>query len=93
MQVQANCLLGRLNTMTSRFNPRYTEHISIHDARCWLKQHFGNRATIPHGSKTLWVAGVRWVTDQPGCYLIAADDWGLEGVQVIKPAKEGSVAA
>lgn len=72
--------------------PRYTEPITIKEARTFLKHHFGDRATIPHGSRCVWVAGVRWVTDQPGCYLWSGE-WGLEGVMVIAKASEGEKAA
>lgn len=65
----------------------YTEDVSLKFARTFVKMYFGNRATIPHGSRVVWHAGVRYVTDQPGCYLIAGST-GLEGVQVIRPADE-----
>jgi hypothetical protein len=65
--------------------PRYTEPITLTEARQFVKRHFGPDTRIPWGSKCLWIAGVRWVTDQPGCYLIAGST-GLEGVQITKPA-------
>lgn len=63
--------------------PRYTEPITLKEARSFVKAHFGDSTRIPWGARCLWVAGVRWVTDQPGCYLVAGE-WGLEGVQVIE---------
>lgn len=72
--------------------PRYEVEIPIREARGWVKSNFGPRATIPHGSRTLWIAGLQYVTDQPGVYLTAAAG-GMCGVRVIEPAKEGSVAA
>jgi hypothetical protein len=66
-------------------NPRYSEEVSLKFGRTFLKMYFGNRATIPHGSKVVWLAGVRFLNDQPGLYLIAGST-GLEGIQVIPPA-------
>jgi len=56
-----------------------------------LKAYFDG-VRVPHGSRVLWVAGVRWVSDQPGVWLIAGVG-GLEGVWVLPKAKEGEVAA
>ena len=66
-------------------NPRYTEEVDIKFGRTFLKMYFGERATIPHGSKVIWLAGVRWITDQPGLYLIGGVG-GLQGIQVLPPA-------
>lgn len=66
---------------------RYCEPISISEGRTFMKLYFGNRATIPHGSKVVWLAGVQYVTDQPGVYLVGAAG-GMCGIQVIKPATE-----
>lgn len=72
--------------------PRYTEEVSIKFARQFLKAHFGPDARIPWGSKCLWVAGVRFLTDQPGVHLTAAAG-GLEGIQVIRPVIEQELKA
>lgn len=40
----------------------------------------------------LWLAGLQYVTDQPGVYLTAAAG-GLEGIQVIRPAIEQELKA
>jgi hypothetical protein len=71
--------------------PRYTEAVSLKFARTFLRLHFDG-VRIPHGSKAVWLAGVQYVTDQPGVYLVGTTG-GLQGIQVIAPAKEGSVAA
>lgn len=68
-------------------SPRYTETVSLKFARQWVKYNFGDSVRIPWGSRVVWVAGLRWITDQPGCYLIAGST-GLEGIQVIAPASE-----
>jgi hypothetical protein len=73
-------------------SPRYSEEISIREGRQFMKMYFGNRATIPHGSKVVWLAGVRFLNDQPGLYLIAGST-GLEGIQVIPPATSNMEAA
>jgi hypothetical protein len=63
---------------------RYSEPMNITEARSWLKDNFGNDTRIPWGSRCLWVAGVQYVTDQPGVYLVGAAG-GMCGVQVISP--------
>jgi hypothetical protein len=73
-------------------NPRYSEEVSLKFGRTFLKMYFGNRATIPHGSKVVWLAGVQYVTDQPGVYLVGAAG-GMCGVQVIPPATSNMEAA
>lgn len=65
---------------------RYCEPISLKDARVFVKLYFDG-VRIPWGSKVLWVAGVRWVTDQPGVYLIGGVG-GLQGIQISAPAVE-----
>lgn len=65
---------------------RYTEEVSIKFARTFVRMYFDG-VRIPWGSRCYWCAGVRWVTDQPGCYLVAGST-GLEGVQIIRPADE-----
>lgn len=57
-----------------------------------MKMYFGNHATIPHGSKVVWLAGIRFLNDQPGLYLIAGST-GLEGIQVIAPVTENMAVA
>lgn len=72
--------------------PAYSTPISITEARNFLTAYISDRARIPHGSRCVWVAGCKWVTDQPGCYLIAGVG-GMQGVIVTPPAKEmGEVA-
>ena len=68
-------------------SPRYQVEIPISEGRQFMKLYFGNRATIPHGSKVVWMAGVRYITDQPGLYLIGGVG-GLQGIQVLQPASE-----
>lgn len=70
----------------------YSTEISIREARNFLTAYISDTARIPHGSRCLWVAGVRFVTDQPGCYLRAGVG-GLEGV-IVAPvvARVGEVA-
>ena len=67
--------------------PHYTEQVSLKFGRTFLKLHFGNRATIPHGSRCLWLAGVQYITDQPGVYLVGTTG-GLQGVQILPPVVE-----
>ena len=71
----------------------YSVPISIKEARDFMRVYFGT-PRIPHGSRCLWVAGVRFVTDRPGAYLIAGVG-GLEGVVIEAPAAEqaGEVGA
>jgi hypothetical protein len=57
-----------------------------------MRKMYFDGVRVPWGSRCVWLAGVRWVTDQPGLYLVAGST-GLEGVQIIRPAKEGEVAA
>lgn len=73
-------------------NPRYEVEIPIREGRQFMKMYFGNRATIPHGSKVVWLAGVRYITDQPGVYLIGGVG-GLQGIRVIAPATASMEAA
>ena len=73
--------------------PRYQVEIPITDARTFVKLYFDG-VRIPWGSRCVWVAGVRFVSDQPGLYLISGVG-GLQGVWVIPPATEavGEVAS
>ena len=66
----------------------YTVPISIREARNFMSMYFGT-PRIPHGSRCLWVAGVKYVTDQPGCYLVAGTG-GMEGIVVYPPAVENA---
>lgn len=72
-------------------NARYCEPISLKDARTFLRLHFDG-VRIPWGSKCYWIAVLRFVSDQRGCYLISGVG-GLMGVQVIKPASEQELRA
>ena len=72
--------------------PRYTEPMNIREARNWLKANFGDSTRIPWGSRCVWVAGVQYVTDQPGVYLVSASG-GLCGVFVQSPVTENVEAA
>ncbi len=65
----------------------YSVPISIREARAWIVADISPDARIPHGSKCVWYSGVKWITDQPGLYLVSGVG-GLEGVQVIPPAVE-----
>lgn len=65
----------------------YSTPISIREARNWLTAYISESARIPHGSRCLWVAGCKWVTDQPGAYLISGAG-GLQGVIIQPPAVE-----
>jgi hypothetical protein len=71
--------------------PRYQVSITNKEARQFLRMYFDG-VRIPHGSKTLWVAGLQYISDQPGLYLTAGAG-GMCGVLVLPKAKEGSVAA
>lgn len=71
---------------------RYTEAVSLKFARTFVKMYFGADTRIPHGSRCVWVAGLRWVSDQPGCYLISGTG-GLMGVQVLPKASEQELRA
>lgn len=64
----------------------YSVPISIKEARAFMQVYFG-KPRIPHGSRCLWVAGVRFVTDQPGAYLIAGVG-GMQGVVIYPPVVE-----
>ncbi len=72
--------------------PCYTEPVSIKFARTFVKMYFGNDTRIPWGSKCVWVAGIRFLNDQPGCYLIAGST-GLEGIQVLPPVVSERIAS
>ncbi len=72
-------------------NARYCEPISIKEARDFLRLEISERAQIPNGSRCLWVAGVRFVNDQPGCYLIQGIG-GLQGVIVVTEVEKGEAA-
>ena len=65
----------------------YSVPISIREARNFLTLYISESARIPHGSRCLWVAGCKYVTDQPGCYLRAGVG-GLEGVVIYPPVVE-----
>ena len=68
-------------------NARYSVPISIQEARNFMRLEISDTVRIPWGSKCLWVAGVRFVTDQPGAYLI--DGVGrLQGVVIVPAAAE-----
>jgi hypothetical protein len=69
-------------------NTRYQVEIPIKEARAWLKAYFDG-VRVPWGSRAIWLAGVQYVTDQPGVYLVGASG-GLCGVQVIAPATEAA---
>lgn len=62
-------------------NARYCASIPLAEARAFLKLYFGSRATIPHGSRCYWVAGIHAVMDRPGLHLIAGAG-GMCGVWV-----------
>ena len=64
--------------------PRYSTPISIQEARWFVREYISDRARIPHGSKAIWLSGIRYITDQPGLYLIAGST-GMEGVLIIAP--------
>lgn len=72
--------------------PRYTETVSLKFARQWVKYNFGDSARIPWGSRVVWVAGLQYVTDQPGLYLTSAAG-GLCGIYVLPPVVENMEAA
>lgn len=72
--------------------PRYTESMSIREARDFVKSNFGTDTRIPHGSRCLWVAGIQYVTDQPGVYLVGAAG-GMCGVQVLPPVEAERIAS
>lgn len=65
----------------------YSVPISIKEARDFLTLEISERARIPHGSRCLWVAGCKWVTEQPGAYLVAGVG-GMCGVVISPPAVE-----
>ncbi len=69
----------------------YSTEISIREARAFMTVYFGT-PRIPHGSRCLWVAGCKWVTDQPGAYLIAGVG-GMQGVVVYPPAQSEAKAS
>jgi hypothetical protein len=66
----------------------YSVPISIKEARAFMQVYFGT-PRIPNGSRCLWVAGCKWVTDQPGAYLIAGVG-GMQGVIIYPPAVENA---
>jgi hypothetical protein len=72
--------------------PRYTEAVSLKFARQWVKYNFGDDARIPWGARVVWVAGLQYVSDQPGLYLTAAAG-GLEGICVLPKASEQELRA
>ena len=72
--------------------PRYCEPMNIREARNWLKANFGDSTRIPWGSRCVWVAGVQYVTDQPGVYLVGAAG-GMCGVQIIEPVVSERIAS
>lgn len=72
--------------------PRYCEPISVKDARLFMRLYISERANIPNGSRCLWLAGVQYVTDQPGVYLVGTTG-GLQGIQVIPPIDEQEAKA
>ena len=65
-------------------NARYSTPISIQEARNFMRLEISEHARIPHGSKAIWLSGIRYITDQPGLYLVAGST-GMEGVQIIPP--------
>ena len=71
----------------------YSTPISIREARNFMTLEISKHARIPHGSLCVWVAGVKGLTDQPGCYLISGVG-GMQGVVIYPPAKsaKGKVA-
>ncbi len=64
-------------------NPRYTEPITLKEARSFVKTNFGDSTRISWGARCLWVAGLQYISDQPGLYLVSGAG-GLSGVQVIE---------
>lgn len=70
---------------------RYQVPISNREARTFLKLHFDG-VRVPWGSQCVWLAGVQYVTDQPGVYLVGASG-GMCGVQIIRPATEQEAKA
>jgi hypothetical protein len=73
--------------MGDRMKAMYSVPISITEARNFMTLEISDKARIPHGSRCLWVAGVRFVTDQPGAYLVAGVG-GMQGILVYPPAVE-----
>lgn len=67
---------------------RYTEEVSIKFARAWLKAYFDG-VRIPHGSRVLWLAGLQYISDQPGLYVTSGAG-GLSGVLIVPPATEAA---
>lgn len=66
-------------------NARYSTPITRKEASNYLSAYFGS-VRLPAGASYLWIAGVQWITDQPGCYLRSVCGRS-EGVRVI-PARE-----
>ncbi len=61
-------------------NARYSTPITRREAERFVRMYFGT-PRFRAGDKYVWVAGIHYVNDQPGCYLIATPG-GLEGVRV-----------
>lgn len=72
---------------------RYSVPITRKFATDFMRAYFGS-VRLPTGAKFIWVAGVHYVTDQPGVYLISAAG-GSCGIVVLAPAVEqtGEVSA
>ena len=51
--------------------PRYCVPITRKEANQFLRAYFGS-AKLPANATFIWVAGVHYVTDQPGVYLVSA---------------------
>jgi hypothetical protein len=64
---------------------RYTEEVSIKFARAWLKAYFDG-VRVPWGSRCVWVAGLQYISDQPGLYLTAGAG-GMCGVWILPKAQ------
>ena len=71
--------------------PRYSTPITRREASNYLRAYFGS-VRLPAGARFVWVGGVQWVTDQPGCYLRGASG-GLEGVVIVPEAAEMEASA
>lgn len=66
--------------------PRYQVPITRREAENFMRANIG-APRFPIGCKFFWVAGIHYVTDQPGLYLISAAG-GSCGVMVLAPAAE-----
>lgn len=64
--------------------PRYCVPITRREALDFMQLHFGT-ARLPRRASFVWVAGVHYVSDQAGVYLVSAAG-GSCGVQVIEEA-------